>query len=293
MSANSIGLLNTAGARQEALSWDDTYIEDMPDVACMQKPLLDVNRRTQQAGTPFLVTFKMGSPIALSKFGMPRLESLLRHRQMVTGGQADDVLPLAMHDCGILSAGGVFTTSHAVAYNATSITNGHSIFKTLISMGVSVRESEHIVAHGHLRMKGMGSVISALQNWRILPSSILFARGVGDPRAVLEILERDPFIGIGTNLGYGEVLQFSVEECDWEDEKDEKDEKDENGGQHPTSAPWVFLDKRKRLTMPLPDTTVGAEIAQISKGMITKGSACFQYPFRTGSAQMAFLPVFQ
>ncbi|MHB8365501.1 MAG: hypothetical protein ACYDB0_00595 [Acidithiobacillus sp.] len=239
-----------------------------------------MNQRKKDV-TPFVATFTMGSPVVLPKFGLPRLESLLRHRQVVTGGGMEDVLPVVMHHCGVPAAGGLFAASGATAYGAQSVTKGESIFQFLVNTGVPAREAERMVAQGHLRMKSNNNVVSVLQNWTILPAHTLSARGVGDPRAVLDILEYDPFIGVGTNLGYGEVLRFQVEEADWDSEH----------GDDPLESPWVFLDDRKRLTTPLPDTDACADIAHAAKGMIAHGTAAFQYPFRVGTPQAAFLPV--
>lgn len=235
-----------------------------------------------KAVIPFVATFTMGSPVVLSRYGLPRLESLLRHRQMVTGGGMDDPLPLALHHCGIPAAGGLFAVSRQAPYNAESVTKGESIFQSLVSLGFSGEEAERTIKRGHPRMKANNKVTSALQMWTLLPARALVARGVGDPRAILELLERDPFIGVGTNLGYGEVLRFQVEEADWDDEKD---------GDDPLMSPWVFLDRQRRLTAPLPDTEVCSEIIAATQGMVTRGTASFHYPFRTGSAQTAFLPV--
>ncbi|MHB1642067.1 MAG: hypothetical protein ACYCS8_05330 [Acidithiobacillus sp.] len=231
---------------------------------------------------PFVATFTMGSPTVLSRFGLPRMESLLRHRQVVTGGNADDELPLALHHCGTPAAGGLFPLSRQAPYNAESVTKGESIFQCLVNLGFSGQAADNTVRRGHPRMKANGKVVSSLQTWTILPARTLVARGVGDPRATLQLLERDPFIGVGTNLGYGEVLHFQVEEADWDDQKD---------GDDPLMSPWVFLDKQKRLTTPLPDTKICAEMIAASQGMVTRGSASFHYPFRTGAAQSAFLPV--
>lgn len=232
--------------------------------------------------TPFVVTFTMGSPMVLSRYGLPRMESLLRHRQVVTGGNIDDALPLVLHHCGIPAAGGLFPLSRQTPYNAESVTKGESIFQCLVNLGFSGQAADNAVKRGHPRMKANGKVVSALQTWTILPARTLVARGVGDPRAILELLERDPFIGVGTNLGYGEVLHFQVEEADWDYEKD---------GDDPLMSPWVFLDKQKRLTTPLPDTDTCAGIIAATHGMVTRGSASFHYPFRTGATQSAFLPV--
>ena len=236
----------------------------------------------QKKDVPFVVTFTMGSPVVLAKFGLPRLESLLRHRQVATGGGTSDALPIASHGCGVPAAGGVFAASGVAPYNVESVTKGESIFQFLVNLGFPAREADRVVGQGHLRMKTNNKVVSALQNWTVLPARALTARGVGTPRAVLEILERDPFIGVGTNLGYGEVLRFQVEEADWDSEKN---------GDDPLVSPWVFLDDRKRLTTPMPDTKECAEIINVAKGMLTRGSVSFSYPFRTGTPQMAFLPV--
>lgn len=229
--------------------------------------------------TPFTVTFTMGSPIVLSKFGLPRLESLLRHRQVVTGGDFNDVLPIASHHCGISAAGGLFSLSKANPYTVESVIVGDAIFRSLVNVGFPAKEADHMVSHGHLQMKSNLKVVSTLQKWTILPSGTLMARGVGDPKSVLEILERDPFIGVGTNLGYGEVLRFDVEEADWET------------AENPLMSPWVFWDHKQRLTTPIPDTQDCTKIVEASKGMITRGSASFGYPFRIGASQSAFLPV--
>ena len=107
----------------------------------------------KEVAIPFVATLTMGSPMVLSRYGLPRMESLLRHRQLVTGGGVTDALPLALHHCGIPAAGGLFAVSRQAPYNAESVTKGESIFQSLANLGFSGEEAERTVKRGHPRMK--------------------------------------------------------------------------------------------------------------------------------------------
>jgi len=185
-----------------------------------------------------VIRVMLKTPLALGKTGVrPVLDSLLFQRLMLLydadGDRARADMPLARLD-GIWAGGGGFDP------NINRFVQRRPVYRKLMNDTLMDMAEDHLgltrdrYVYKLTNLMGFYQPITSNQYIVSDALSVDF-RMLGDPTAVIRLLEIEPYLGPGHSCGFGEIAQVSVAPAGARD------------------IAWLLTDPGRRLTRPIPD----------------------------------------